>query len=216
MPFCTTGQGWASLKTMQSICSKSTSVLEPLKILRLTPKLRNLKIIIFKSKGCHRDDEIPANPQAQMGGLVPKQVLFPLPCPWPPPLPSAPLNSEQLLKSGWQCPESHGGGGFPTLTCFRNKFQKWITSLNLAKQNFFHLFRARNFFNSLGKPVDSFSEYFLRHKIKYIWFQRKPVLLKYKYWSIIQWFLYYFSWAASTKGCREGRELGRIQNTTLV
>lgn len=52
---------------MQYICPKPAFALVPLKILRLTPKARNLKIIVFNSKGCY--NERLANHQAQMGGL---------------------------------------------------------------------------------------------------------------------------------------------------
>lgn len=40
----------------------------PLQILRLTPKVRNWKCIIFNSKSYYRNDKILANCQAQMGG----------------------------------------------------------------------------------------------------------------------------------------------------
>ena len=99
---------------MQYICNKSTSVLVPLQILRLTPKVRNLKIIIFNSKGYHCNDEILANHQAQMGERwnmeggnreeqrqmppllvwVLKQVLFSVSLHFATRLLPAPLNSE--------------------------------------------------------------------------------------------------------------------------
>ena len=99
---------------MQYICNKSPFVLVPLQILRLTPKVRNWKCIIFNSKGYHRNNEIPANRQAQMGGRqnmeggnreelrqmspllvwVLKQVLFSISLHFAIPPPSSSLNSE--------------------------------------------------------------------------------------------------------------------------
>lgn len=114
---------------MQYICNKSTFVLVPLKIPRLTAKVRNLKISIFNSKGYHCNNEILASLQAQMGGswnmegryrekprqmppllvLVLKQVLFSISLHFAIPPPSSSLEFRMIVESGWQSPGLGGG-----------------------------------------------------------------------------------------------------------
>lgn len=145
----------------------------PLKILKLTPKVRNLKIIIFNTESYHRNSRMLADQQAQTGEVgaweeatgrrrqMPplllwslKQVVFPSSC-------TCRLLSFQLLRiqnNCWRLAGRTPSRGVLALTWFRNKFQWHISQSGWA--GLFNLFWAMNLCNRLGSLRTIFQNIF--------------------------------------------------------